>query len=136
MMRRFRDGSSFGDSFDKVVRTQSDALWQVLMPMMHLRNRTAHEDLDLLVQDALNLATAMYCGPYEWRLTFPPVNSPFHNNMINRDLVITGDPNLLMARDTRIKLAISPSVTIRDNANSTVKTLVIRPSMVLLKPKM
>ncbi|KAL3492901.1 hypothetical protein BJX62DRAFT_235843 [Aspergillus germanicus] len=113
---------NFAELSQLKIKNHMNRLWKFIGPLSHdPLNQTGHvyADLTKIIADAQSLAIDMYSVPLEYRFDYPEPGEPFdHLTMINRDPYVHGDPTTLKNGDTRVRLGISPTVRIRNNAQS------------------
>ncbi|CEN62512.1 hypothetical protein ASPCAL09146 [Aspergillus calidoustus] len=113
---------NFAELSQLKIKNHMHRLWKFIGPLSHdPSNQTGqvYADLTHIITDAQSLAIDMYSVPLEYRFDYPEPGEPFDSlTMINRDPYLHGDPLTLKNGDTHVRLGISPTVRIRNNAQS------------------
>lgn len=93
----------------------------------------AGKDLGTIVVVAWDLAVEMYTSHFAFQIYFPELTSMYTaGNMVARNMSAE-DPYQLQLKQTKLKLVMTPVITVRDCRNQTVKTKNLHYSHVLAK---
>jgi hypothetical protein len=93
----------------------------------------AGRDLARIVVGAFELGQAMFISGRMFPSWFPDTGSRFQNtSMINMDLRIGLTPMQLQIRQMRIKLAITPVITMRSDRDTTIEANTVQIARVLV----
>lgn len=127
----------FDDFFHRRIHDTTTKAWKLVEPLMHESSENGWNDLVALMADAHTLALKMFSGPREFKFDYANTNDHFNPNfMVNRDSYIVGDPQMLMRNQYRVKLGITPTVTLRSYTSASVSgdPRILHYGGVLLRP--
>lgn len=136
-IRELKEKEGFAEFSHNKARVHTNKLWQYIGPLTHdpLNPYNAWADLFVIVSEAQALAIDMFSVPYEYNVDFPSMTETFEPTiMINRDMIIRGDPQGLKNNDTRVRLSITPIVRMRDNSQRPADIRMASQAHVLLRP--
>lgn len=109
-----RGKPGFDEFFHRRIQDNATKAWRLVEPLMHESSENAWNDLVALMTDAHTLALKMFSAPREFKFDYANTNDLFNPNfMVNRDSYISGDPQMLMRNHYRVKLGITPTITLR-----------------------
>ena len=121
------------------LHKQADAtttkIYESVKPFLNSGANTAKDDLRYVFQEAYKLSVDMHTQnkyyAFEFILAGPKT---FFNpsSMVNRDMAVHGDPQSIRNSEYRIRLCISPVVTMTDLVGNTIVPTVIHLAEVLL----
>lgn len=112
----------------------SKALRDMLGPFLNAgadRGR-AGRDLGFMAIVVWDQSAKNNSAPYTFQMVFPDTNSKFSaGSMFAKDRP-TADPNQLQVKQVRVKLVITPVITMRDDSGATIKAKSLHFANVLL----
>ncbi|RJE25323.1 hypothetical protein PHISCL_02352 [Aspergillus sclerotialis] len=107
-------------------------LWKLVSP---LTSESTHAWIELssIVSEAQGLAADMYSVPCEFKINFPPVHAAFKpSEMVNREPTALERPEYLVQKGFKVRLAISPLVSIQYHTERMTTSWLLSYANVLL----
>lgn len=104
-------------------------------PMLNstVKRGDAGKDIGAIIVHAFDLSVRMHTSGWSFQLMFPDCGSKFGStSMVCRDELITETPLDLQIRQVRLKLVITPVVTIRDDRGVSIRVKQLHCANVLI----
>lgn len=103
--------------------THTKRLREMLGPLLnrHSDRAAAGKDIGCLAIAAWDQTAKMFSMPFTFQIFFPETNSKFTAANMNARDKVNFDPMSLQVKQTRLKLVITPVVTLRDDRGKTIK---------------
>jgi hypothetical protein len=117
-----------------MLNFQSKRLRDMIGPVINKGSSrgAAGRDLGAIAMHAYNLSLNMYTSHLTFQIYFPPTADKFNaSTMVSKDHP-TLNPLELQIKQMRLKLVITPVVTMRDDRGTTIKAKSLHNSSVLI----
>ena len=92
----------------------------------------AGKDLGAIAVHSMELSVKMHTAGLTFQIYFPETASKFTAATMNAKDRVNADPMQLQVQQVRLKLVITPVITMRDDKGTTIKAKAIHSSNVLL----
>lgn len=118
-----------------VLDKHTKNLRALLGPMLNLgvARANAGRDLGAIVVNAFDISTKLFTSSYSFVIMFPKCGDKFqYASMICRDSSHSIDPLSLQIKQYRLKLVITPIITLRDDRQLTIKVASVQYANVLV----
>ncbi|KAL3424495.1 protein phosphatase [Phlyctema vagabunda] len=133
-VRSVVDSDAYEDWRYKELARHSGKLRKMFGPLLNadIVRADAGTDLGLIVAFTLDLSAKMNTSDYSFKYIFPPTSANFQpSTMVVKDFP-GHDPSRLQIQQVRVRLSMTPSITIRDDRTASIITKTLHKASVLV----